>query len=128
MRTPTDIVTAFLSEWAKDRNSMDQSLRDYFTTQTVWENVGFTTTHGIDEAVALMQGFEDDLGIHTMSVDMLHIAATGNVVLTERVDRMISADKREVMALRLMGVFEIEGEKIVHWREYFDTAGLAPTS
>lgn len=41
-------------------------------------------------------------------------------MLTERVDRFVRADGSEIAAARLMGIFEVEGDKIVAWRDYFD--------
>lgn len=51
---------------------------------------------------------------------MLAIAADGNRVLTERLDRFVRADGSEVAAAKLMGIFEVEGDCIVAWRDYFD--------
>ncbi|RIK28224.1 MAG: hypothetical protein DCC55_38880 [Chloroflexi bacterium] len=51
---------------------------------------------------------------------MLNIAAAGNVVFTERVDR-IDAVGRHV-DLPVAGVFELDGERIRAWRDYFDLA------
>jgi limonene-1,2-epoxide hydrolase len=126
MPTPIEIVTNFLAQWSKGRAAMHQSYRDYFTAETDWQNVGLTATKGIDKALALMEGFEANYGIQTIAVDMLNIAAVGNTVLTERIDRMLHADGTEVMALRLMGVFEIAEGKIERWYDYFDTAAVPP--
>jgi limonene-1,2-epoxide hydrolase len=30
-----------------------------------------------------------------------------------------------VLTVRALGVFEIKGRKIAHWRDFFDTAGFA---
>lgn len=128
MDTPINTVTAFLAEWSKSLEAMRASYRDYFTAATVWENVGMATTTGIGEALALIDGFESGYGIQTIKVDMINIAAAGNIVLTERVDRMITVDGSEAMAIRLMGVFEVADGKIVRWRDYFDTAALAKPS
>ena len=48
--------------------------------------------------------------------------ASGNVVMNERVDR-ITIEGTEV-TLPICAVFEIEGDRITAWREYFDLAGL----
>ena len=52
--------------------------------------------------------------------ELLHIAAVGEHVLTERVDRMVVGGKR--IALPLMGVFRVSGGLIREWRDYFDLA------
>ena len=47
-----------------------------------------------------------------------HIVAEGNVVLTERTDVFVTADKQ--IELPVMGTFEVSGGKIAAWRDYFD--------
>ena len=125
MGTPTQVVTAFLAEWAKSEEALYQSLRDYFSADAIWENVGVATTKGPEEGVAFLQGFFKDFSVGKMLVDMIHIAAAGNAVLTERVDRLIDSDGKELFGIRIMGVFEVRDNKITAWRDYFDTASLA---
>ena len=49
------------------------------------------------------------------------IAAHGNLVLTERVDRFVVNGKP--VALPVMGAFEVRADgKITAWRDYFDLA------
>jgi limonene-1,2-epoxide hydrolase len=48
-----------------------------------------------------------------------HIAAAGQVVLTERLDEFDLADGKKI-SLPVMGTFEIEEGKIKAWRDYFD--------
>ncbi|MEM9879804.1 MAG: limonene-1,2-epoxide hydrolase family protein, partial [Pseudomonadota bacterium] len=51
----------------------------------------------------------------------LHIAENGNVVMTERIDRFALASGAHI-ELPVMGIFEVEGDKITAWRDYFDLA------
>lgn len=51
---------------------------------------------------------------------LLNIAASGNTVLTERIDAFVINGQR--VALPLMGVFVVTGDKISQWRDYFDLA------
>ena len=44
--------------------------------------------------------------------------ATGNTVMNERTDRFEMKGKK--VALPVMGVFEVENDKITFWRDYFD--------
>ena len=123
MSTPTEIVTAFLSAWEKPSGFAD-ALRDYFTAGTVWENVGMSKTTGPEEAMGVFAGFGSDSGMLTMRVDTLAIAATGDKVLTERVDHVLGADGKPVMSIPVMGAFEVKDGKITAWRDYFDTAAF----
>ena len=51
----------------------------------------------------------------------INIASDGNIVLTERVDNFVISGKH--VSLPVMGTFEIVGERITAWRDYFDLAG-----
>ncbi|MGO8142371.1 limonene-1,2-epoxide hydrolase family protein [Rhizobium leguminosarum] len=51
------------------------------------------------------------------------VSATG--VYAERLDHFCAHDGTIVLTVRALGVLEIEGGKIVRWRDYFDTAGFA---
>ena len=127
MSTPSEIVTAFCAEWdTGDR--FREAIRSYFTPDTVWENVGMVTTTGIDEAIGLIDEFDRKAGFAAISVDMISIAATGNSVLTERADHMLDKDGKKLLTMRVMGIFVIEGGRVTEWRDYFDTAALAPFS
>ncbi|MDF5890243.1 limonene-1,2-epoxide hydrolase family protein [Pseudomonas syringae pv. syringae] len=56
----------------------------------------------------------------TVRFEMRAIAANGNKVLTERLDRFERADGSEIGAPTVMGILELDGDKIVAWRDYFD--------
>jgi limonene-1,2-epoxide hydrolase len=124
MSTPTDIVKTFLAMW-ETPGGIEQALRTYFAPGTVYENVGLSSTTGPDEAVAVFAGFSAMLGMATMWVENLHVVAAGDAVLTERIDHVRDASGKTLMSIRVMGVFELADGKIVAWRDYFDTAGMA---
>lgn len=123
MSTPTDIVKTFLAMW-ETPGGIEKALRDYFTPETHYENVGMSTTNGIDQALAVFAGFSDSLGMATMWVENLHVAAAGDTVLTERIDHVRDKQGKTLMSIRVMGAFDVKEGKIVSWRDYFDTAGL----
>jgi limonene-1,2-epoxide hydrolase len=50
--------------------------------------------------------------------ELVRVAAEGNVVMTERIDR--STINGKLIELPASGVFEVRGGKIVYWRDYFD--------
>lgn len=125
MPSPSEHVIAFLARWAEP-GGLDQAFRDYFTEATVWENVGWVTTTGAEEAVALNRGYEEALGMKSIRVDMLAIAEVGDKVLTERIDHICDADGVAMISPKVMGIFELDGAKIVAWRDYFDTRTYAP--
>jgi len=115
-------VLAFFEEWKPTLADMLSAMEKRFTDTTVWENVGISRTVGFAEARAFMQGFAQLKPIESGEVILHHIAATGNVVLTERTDNFHDKDGQLIVSIKLMGVFEMDGPKIVAWRDYFDTA------
>ena len=50
--------------------------------------------------------------------EIVHLAVTGTTVLTERVD-LLQTGRAEAL-LPVMGSFDVEGGRIVAWRDYFD--------
>jgi limonene-1,2-epoxide hydrolase len=118
MPTPIETVTAFSAAFPEDNGKA--AIRRWFTPKTVWINEGVSSTTGIEEAIAFLERPDRSKAIAAVHFDILAIAADGNRVLTERVDRFVLADGSEVAAARLMGIFEVEGDKIVAWRDYFD--------
>lgn len=120
MPTAIENVTAFCAMFPEDGGRI--AVRRWFTSESVWINEGLAITTGIEEAIAMIDGLEKSAGIATVRVEMLAIAADGNRVLTERLDRFERADGSEIGAAKVMGIFELDGDKIVAWRDYFDVA------
>jgi limonene-1,2-epoxide hydrolase len=118
MSTPIETVTAFCAAFSNDHGK--SAVRQWFTPETVWVNEGISVTTGIDEAIAALEAVEKSVGIKYAYFDMLAIAADGNRVLTERLDRFERADGSEIGAAMVMGIFEVEGDHIVAWRDYYD--------
>lgn len=122
----TAIVEAFLGGWPHGSAALRQSFRDYLADDVDYENVGLTHSHGMAEAMALIDDFMP--GLDRIEVDMLSIAQDGGKVLTERIDHLRTADGTLLMSLRVMGIVELRDDKIVKWRDYFDTAPFARAS
>ena len=115
-------VLAFFEEWKPTLADMLASMEKRFTDETVWENVGISKTTGFAEAKGFMDGFAQMFPIESGEVIVHHVASNGNVVLTERTDNFHDKDGKLIISLKLMGVFEMDGDKIISWRDYFDTA------
>jgi limonene-1,2-epoxide hydrolase len=117
MPTPIETVTAFSAAFPKD--NAKAAIRRWFTPKTVWVNEGVSTTTGVEEAIAFIERRRSP-EVAAVHFEMLAIAADGNRVLTERLDRFVRADGSEFAALKVMGIFEVDGDCIVAWRDYFD--------
>lgn len=126
MKTPGDVVTDFLKMWDEPAG-FGRSIQAYFTDATVYENVGMSATTGITEGLAVADQFAAMTGGGMLRAETLAQASTGNRVLNERIDHMVHADGHTLFSIRVMGIFEVEGDKITAWRDYFDTAGLEKT-
>ncbi len=110
---PTQVVQNFCDAWAR----LDlEELLGYFTSDAVYHNIPIDPMVGVDAIRSMMQMFTT--GVDRIEFEVLHIAATGNVVLTERVDRFVRPDK--TISLPVMGTFEVIDGKIAAWRDYFD--------
>jgi len=123
MPTLSETVCEFVAAWEKP-GGLDQSFRDYFTDKTIWENVGWSRSVGIEEAIAINDLFREKAGMAAIRVENLAVCETGNKVLTERIDHILDKDGNVLASPPLMGIFEFENGKIVAWRDYFDTKSL----
>ncbi|KKB75889.1 limonene-1,2-epoxide hydrolase [Devosia soli] len=116
MTTPIEIVSEFCAAFVEDGGRA--AIRRWFSPETIWDNVGITSTTGIEEAIGFIDGLEKSMGIATVRIEMLAIAATGNRVLTERLDIFERADGSEIGRTTLMGIYELDGDHIAAWRDY----------
>jgi limonene-1,2-epoxide hydrolase len=114
--SPVEIVTAFCAAW--DRLDWD-AIHAHLSDDIFYHNIPMEPTQGIDAFKAAFAAFP----VSEAAFEIHHIAASGNVVLTERTDRFLLAGKPIV--IRVMGVFEIQDGKIAVWRDYFDLAQFA---
>lgn len=122
MSGPLSEVLAFFDEWKPTLADMLAAMERRFTDTTVWENVGLSRTVGFAEAKAFMEAFAGANPIESGEVIVHHAAEVGKVVLTERTDNFHDKDGNLILSIQLMGVFEMDGPRIVAWRDYFDTA------
>lgn len=93
-----------------------EALRPFFTDDVVYHNIPMDPAVGIDAAIAFVDGFF--AMCQGMTIETLHLAVVGDVVLTERVDTFTVGSV--VAALPVMGTFEIRDGRICAWRDYFD--------
>lgn len=94
----------------------------YFTDDaTFMPAIGMPTYSGIEEIRNALTGF---LKVMTMlDIEIVHLSAVGNVVLTERIDRaIVNGHQHDAWG---MGAFEVAGDKITAHRDYFPSGDLA---
>lgn len=98
-------------------------MRLHLTEDCRWEQSGLPTTTGSEEAAQLV-GAMEAAGFSGIDVELRNIAATGDVVFTERVDWLVRIDGSRVGPIPLVGVTEFSEGRISAWREYFDSRHL----
>jgi len=105
-----------------------EALRPYFTEDVVYHNIPLEPAVGIDATIAFIDAFF--AMCESMTIETVHLAVRGDVVLTERIDTFTIGDV--VAPLSVMGAFEVRDGRISAWRDYFDlgqvTAMLAGPS
>ncbi|MET0984675.1 MAG: limonene-1,2-epoxide hydrolase family protein [Steroidobacteraceae bacterium] len=114
MRTPETIVRDFGRAWeARDPDAIIAAL----TEDIVYENVPIPAMRGHEEVRRFIT--PNLKKSSAIKFDFLCVAIAPNgAVLTERIDTFYFGDKS--VAVPLMGIFELRGEKISRWRDYAD--------
>ena len=109
------IIRNFISDWS----SLDaDKLADYFTEDGTYYNMPIAPVTGKDSVRKFIAGFIANWT--ETHWDLLNIAATGNIVIAERLDRTRTSAGN--VDLPCVGVFEMVDGKISIWRDYFDMA------
>ena len=110
--SPEEVVRAQLDAWA----TLDaEKILSYFGDQAVL--VDPTGTYlGLGQLRGWVQ--EHVKRMDHAELKVLTVAVNDSLVMVERVDRFIYDGKK--VSARCMGAFEVAGDKIVAWRDYFD--------
>jgi limonene-1,2-epoxide hydrolase len=108
------LVTEFCAAFG-DGKKPDE-LVAYFADDAVYHNIPVDPAVGHDAILALLNMFMG--AIDRLEFQVRNIAATGNTVMTERVD--VFHLPNGTIELPVMGTFEVKDGKIAAWRDYFD--------
>jgi limonene-1,2-epoxide hydrolase len=111
--TPLELVRRFCDSWSG--GDLD-AIVAFFTDDATYHNIPVDPVTGKDAIKATIAGFT--AGVDKIEFRVHHIVADGNIVLTERTDVFVTAAK--TIELPVMGTFEVAGDKIAAWRDYFD--------
>ena len=111
-----EVVRAELGAWS----ALDvDGIMAHFAPDAVWDDPSHGPISGSESIRQKVAGFVSRM-THA-DLEIVHLLAQDNIVMTERVDRF-TFDGRQVAAA-IMGVFEVTGDKITAWRDYFDMGG-----
>jgi len=112
---PIDIATTFFGYWTANR--IEDALA-MLSDDVLYDNVPLPKITGRDN----VRKFHKDFGVGTaFRVDwtVTNIAASGNVVLNERID-VFTHESGGTITLPVMGTVTVENGAITIWRDYFD--------
>jgi limonene-1,2-epoxide hydrolase len=117
-RSADELVTEFCKLWASPN---PDELAAYFTEDAVYHNIPMAPVQGRQAIREFIAGFVAafggiDFNVHRQISD-------GTVVMNERTDILRRKDGGEI-AVPVMGVFEVQNDRIVAWRDYFDMAAI----
>jgi len=115
MADPEAVVRDFCAAWS--RRDIDELL-GYFTDDAVYHNMPMAPVTGKVGIREILNLFVPPT--EAIEFEMRHLVARGDIVFTERVDRFTMGGR--TIALPVAGVFELRGNKIAAWRDYFDLA------
>ena len=111
--TPTQVVEAFCDAIAG--GDLDKVIA-FFTDDAVYHNIPLEPVVGPAAIRTTIEGFTG--AVESLEFRVLAIAATGSTVLTERVD--VFHFPGSSIELPVMGAFDVVGDQISGWRDYFD--------
>ena len=108
-----DIVTRFCAAWS----TLDiDEIMGHLAPDAVYHNIPIDPVVGHDDIRAAIVAFTT--GWDGVEFEIRHIVADAGIVMTERVDHFVSAERK--VSLPVMGIFELDGDRIAAWRDYFD--------
>jgi limonene-1,2-epoxide hydrolase len=118
MEKPIDLVSRFCDAWANDLGADD--LAAFFTDDAVYHNIPFEPVTGRKNIAHNIASFirPGRPGIERIEFRVINIAASGPIVMTERVDIFTLGGR--TFDLQVMGTFEVNDGKINAWRDYYD--------
>ena len=112
-QSPIDIVEQFIACW----NQRDfDALVEFLSDDIEYHNIPMPMLRGKAAVRDFIAPFK-----HVSAIDWVihHIASSQQTVLTERTDNFVFANGR-TLSLPVMGTFEVRGQLICQWRDYFD--------
>lgn len=110
---PEEVVDAFLA--AANRQDMAGMLK-YVAPDCVYQNMPFPPVHGPEGVKSTLEGFFQLTG--WVRIETLRQVAAGNLVMNERLDHF-APPTGKAFALPVAGAFEVKGDLITAWRDYF---------
>src|SRR6058998_2982221 len=91
----------------------------WLTDDALWENSGFPAIEGKGKCIAFLHKLREMTGMAYCTIEVHNICSRGDVVLTERTDRMHREDGSVIAEFAIMGAFEVRDGKIARYSDYY---------
>jgi limonene-1,2-epoxide hydrolase len=118
---PEAFVRDFFAAMGPTLEDFKRNYRERMAPDVVWETVGLPPHHRLEACLDYLDDLNARTGMTYCTIDILHLAVSGDAILTERVDTMFRADDTKIMSFRLMGAIELRDGLIARYTDYFDT-------
>jgi limonene-1,2-epoxide hydrolase len=96
----------------------------YLSEDVVYHNIPWAPVTGHAGVRQVLDPFIHGANCAITRMDIKHTTSAGNVVMNERMETWVKGNVK--LELPVAGVFELRDGKIIHWRDYFDSATVAP--
>lgn len=96
----------------------------YLSEDVVYHNIPWEPVTGHAGVRQVLDPFVHGENCAITRMDIKNTTSAGNVVMNERVETWVKGDVKVV--LPVVGIFEFNQGKITKWRDYFDSATVAP--
>jgi limonene-1,2-epoxide hydrolase len=116
---PERIVLGFLESMGPTWDAFVEGYRTRLTEDALWENSGFPAVHGRDRCIRFLHILREMTGMEYCTIDIHQIASRGDVVLTERTDRMHRVDGSVICQFAIMGAFEVRDGQVARYSDYY---------
>lgn len=117
------VVRDFLHAMGPTAADVRASYGKYLADDCVWENTGFPPCVGKAAILEFLDALLEITGFVRVEATFRHLASTGDVVLSERIDDMVRADGSLWLRFPIMGAMRVGDDGLIHeWRDYFNPA------
>jgi limonene-1,2-epoxide hydrolase len=114
------VVREFLTALGPEPGDVRAAVARFLTEDCVWENPGSPVCRGREQILELMPP-----DFARLEFRIRHLACHGDTVLVERMESLLRSDGSPIARnLKVMGAFEVRGDRISAWRDYFDVTNL----
>jgi limonene-1,2-epoxide hydrolase len=117
-RSADELVAEFCKRWASPD---PDELAGYFTEDAVYHNIPMQPVQGRAAIREFIAGFL--AAFDGIDFNVRRQVSNGTLVMNERTDVMRRKGGGTI-PLPVMGVFEVQNDRIAAWRDYFDMAAI----